>query len=54
MELMTSFVSHVYISRTIFCTIYLKNYYNFGTELMYVYKNKSTIYKVYLMFVSVS
>ena len=27
---------------------------NFGTELMYVYKNKSIIYKVYLMFVSVS
>ena len=27
---------------------------NFGTELVYVYKNKSTIYKVYLMFISVS
>ena len=65
MELMTSFVSPVYISRTIFCikhsrmlqttlkntTSYLNN---FGTELMYVYKNKSTIYKVDLMFVSVS
>ena len=64
MELMTSFVSPVCISRTIFCikhsrtqehfkntTSYVNN---FGTELMYVYKNKSTIYKVYLTFVSVS
>ena len=61
MELMTSFVSPVYISRTIFCIKHSRtiqehyNYLNnFGTELMYVYKNKSTIYKVYLMFVSVS
>ena len=61
MQLMTSFVSSVYISRTIFCRMLqttLKNttsyLNNFGTELMYVYKNKSTIYKVYLMFVSVS
>ena len=61
MELMTSFESPVYISRTIFCRILqttLKNttsyLNNFGTELMSVYRNKSTIYKVHLMFVSVS
>ena len=55
---MTSFVSPVYISRTISVLSIFKNlsynYNNFGTELIYVYKNKSTIYKVNLMFVSVS
>ena len=42
MELMTSFVSPVDISRTIFCNEQV----HFGTELMYVY-NKSTSYKLH-------
>ena len=40
----------VYISRAIFCN----EHEHFGTELMYVYKNKSAIYKLHLMVVSVS
>ena len=56
MELITSSVSPMYISRTIFCNKeeHYKLYQaHFGTELMYVYKNKSATYKVYLMSVSV-
>ena len=42
--------SPVYISKAIF----YNEQEHFGTELMYVYKNKFVIYKLHLMFVSVS